>query len=46
MLYSSGSEEKVVRILEAPRAFLATLAAARDEPSMLSPTTSAHTQAS
>ena len=28
-LYASGSEEKVVRVFEGPRAFLATLAAAR-----------------
>jgi hypothetical protein len=29
--YASGSEEKVIRVLEAPRAFLATLALSRDE---------------
>lgn len=29
--YTSGSEEKVIRVLEAPRAFLSTLALSRGE---------------
>ena len=30
-LYAAGSEEKVIRVFEAPRAFLHTLASARGE---------------